>query len=88
MERRAGTTSAISSRGGCGSPASHPKLLSALRGHSKVNLALDVYDQAGAQDLRGALLPAVTRRKEAARDLPTVWRLVGPPGFEPGTNGL
>jgi len=20
--------------------------------------------------------------------LPTVWRLVGPPGFEPGTNGL
>jgi hypothetical protein len=31
-----------------------------------VNLALDVYDQAGAQDLRGALLPAVTRRKEAA----------------------
>lgn len=47
-------------------PGVHPKLLSALMGHSKVNLAMDVYDQADEQDLRGALLHAVTRREEAA----------------------
>ena len=34
--------------------------------HSKVNLAMDVYDQANEQDLRGALLHVVTRREEVA----------------------
>jgi integrase len=44
----------------------HPKLVSTLLGHSKVNLAMDVYDQADEQDLRGALLQVVTQRREAA----------------------
>jgi len=33
----------------------HPKLVSAVLGHSKVNLAMDVYDRATVEELRGAL---------------------------------
>ena len=33
----------------------HPKLVSAILGHSKVNLAMDVYDVATVDELRGPL---------------------------------
>ena len=33
----------------------HPKLASAILGHSKVNLAMDVYDVATVDELRGPL---------------------------------
>ena len=33
----------------------HPKLVSAILGHSKVNLAMDVYDRATVDELRGPL---------------------------------
>ncbi len=33
----------------------HPKLVSAVLGHSKVNLAMDVYDRATVEELRGVM---------------------------------
>jgi integrase len=47
----------------------HPKVVSGLMGHSKVNLALDVYDHFDEEEGRGPigqLLHNVTRGKEAA----------------------
>jgi integrase len=38
----------------------HPKVISDLLGHKKVNLAMDVYDRSNLQDFEQALRPTVT----------------------------
>jgi integrase len=42
----------------------HPKLVSAVLGHSMVQLALDVYDHVSELDLRRALVPDGTQSEE------------------------
>jgi hypothetical protein len=56
----------------------HPKLVSALLGHSKVNLAMDVYDRADEQELRRDLLHSIARWEEAGRELVNCVVLGGP----------
>jgi len=51
----------------------HPKVISSILGHSRVNLAMDTYDRTTTDDLRqplaqvaGTLLPSVTKNNPAA----------------------
>lgn len=74
----------------------HPKVVSDLLGHKKVNLAMDVYDRSSLQDFEQALsqvvgkqlLPSCDKGERAVRISHFSGVLVGPPGFEPGTNRL
>jgi integrase len=69
----------------------HPKVISSLLGHSRVQLAMDVYDHVDVEELRGPLAKMLRSRCEAesAETAALIPKdLVGPPGFEPGANGL
>jgi len=72
-----------------------PKVVSDILGHQKVNLAMDVYDRTDTSDFAQALgviaagwYQVVSNRQRSPENLSTVADLVGPPGFEPGTNRL
>jgi integrase len=69
----------------------HPKVVSALLGHSRVQLAMDVYDHVNVEEFRqplGQMLRSVMKPESAAEGALIPKGMVGPPGFEPGTNGL
>jgi integrase len=76
----------------------HPKVISDLLGHKNVILAMDVYDRSNLQDFEQALgstvvasrmLPSCDPNASLQRDFVNCLAgLVGPPGFEPGTNRL
>jgi integrase len=69
----------------------HPKVLSAMLGHSRVQLAMDVYDHVNVDELRAPLEKLLRSCCEigSVQDIALIQNgLVGPPGFEPGTNGL
>ena len=57
----------------------HPKVISNLLGHKKVNLAMDVYDRSNLKDFEQALgsvgnqlLPVVTQHRPRNETLPNV----------------
>ena len=69
----------------------HPKVLSAMLGHSKVQLAMDVYDHVNVEEMRRPLEQMLQSCYQAGIEGTFALdprELVGPPGFEPGTNGL
>ena len=72
-----------------------PKVVSDILGHERVNLAMDVYDRTDASDFEQALgvisaglVSSGIKSAATLESLSTVAGLVGPPGFEPGTNRL
>ena len=73
-----------------------PKVVSDILGHERVNLAMDVYDRSDASDFAQALgviaaglVSSGIKSGAAALGSGLIAKdLVGPPGFEPGTNRL
>jgi integrase len=63
----------------------HPRVLSDILGHSKVNLAMDTYDRSDADDIATALLPRVTQKERSTNSLFILKGMVSAEGIEPST---
>jgi hypothetical protein len=73
----------------------HPKVISSILGHLRVNLAMDTYDRTTTEDLRqplaevaSQLLPMLPTFKMLLDQTIQNKGMVGLVGFEPTTKGL
>jgi integrase len=67
----------------------HPRVLSDILGHSKVNLAMETYDRSDADDIATALsnscYPVVTQNENPTAPMFILKELVSAEGIEPST---